>query len=434
MRVVDIIAKKRDGVELANEEIGFVVEGYTKGEIPDYQMAALLMAIYLNKMSTQETVDLTMAMAASGDRFDLSQISGIKVDKHSTGGVGDKTTMIIAPIVASLGVPVAKMSGRGLGFTGGTVDKLESFPGIDLKPNMETFISNVNRIGASVIAQSGEIAPADKKIYALRDVIGTVGNISLIASSIMSKKIASGADKIVLDVKVGSGAFMQTLEDARVLAKAMTDIGNHLGIKTIALLTNMDEPLGNAIGNILEVKESIEVLSGEGPEDLIEMCVLLASYMVMLGRNSESYAEIEKEVRAQIRDGIALKKLKEMIEAQGGDASLVDHPEHFKVAGLTSDVVAEREGYIATMKTNDIGKAAMLLGAGREKKEDEIDPTAGIVMRRKIGDFVKVGETLATLHTNREDKRKEAMDIILDSVEIRQEKATKKPLVLDKIL
>jgi len=403
MRMADIILKKRNGGVLTREEIEYVVQGYTAGEIPDYQVSALLMAICFQGMNEQETADLTMAMTNSGDRIDLSAIKGIKVDKHSTGGVGDKISLIVAPLVASVGVPVAKMSGRGLGHTGGTVDKLESIPGFQIELTRDQFIDHVNRIGIALVGQSGNLAPADKKLYALRDVTGTVESIPLIASSIMSKKIASGADCIVLDVKVGSGAFMKTLEDARALAQAMVDIGSNLGRRTIAVITDMNQPLGYEIGNANEIREAIDVLKGQDIPDLGKIALTIASQMTVLGG---IYADVEiayASLQSAIRSGQAIDKLKEFIEAQGGDASVVDQPDRLPQAKHAIEVKAEASGYISGIDAEKVGVAAMLLGAGRKTKEDSIDHAAGVTLLKKIGDPVSVGDTLCIMRTNMDD-------------------------------
>lgn len=399
MRMQDLITKKRNGECLTSKELSFWVNGYVKGEIPDYQVSALLMAIYFQGMSDEELGELTILMARSGDMADLSSIHGYKVDKHSTGGVGDKTTLIIAPIVAANGVKVAKMSGRGLGFTGGTIDKLESIPGFCTTLNQKTFFENVNRHGVSVVGQSGNLVPADKKLYALRDVTGTVESIPLIASSIMSKKLASGSDAILLDVKVGSGAFMKTPKEAVTLAKKMIAIGKHSGRKVSAMITNMDEPLGKTIGNTLEVVEAIETLKGKGPVDLTELCVDLAAEMMWLGQKGtrETCRELAEDA---LYSGKALEKFKEMVEAQGGDGNLVDHPQYFEKAPVIKQVRASQNGYIAHMDAQKCGIAASILGAGRKKKEDAIDYTAGIRLEAKCGDFVREGEVLASLYTS----------------------------------
>ncbi|AZV54183.1 MULTISPECIES: pyrimidine-nucleoside phosphorylase [Bacillus] len=403
MRMVDIIAKKRDGKELSSEEISFFVKEYTDGTIPDYQASALAMAIFFQDMTDQERADLTLAMANSGDTIDLSAIEGIKVDKHSTGGVGDTTTLVLAPLVAALDVPVAKMSGRGLGHTGGTVDKLEAVKGFHVEITKDEFIELVNRHKVAVIGQSGNLTPADKKLYALRDVTGTVNSIPLIASSIMSKKIAAGADAIVLDVKTGAGAFMKTPEDSEKLAKAMVRIGNNVGRQTMAVISDMSQPLGLAIGNSLEVKEAIDTLRGEGPEDLNELVLTLGSQMVVLAKKAETLDEAREKLIEVMKNGKALEKFKEFLENQGGDGSIVDQPEKLPQAPYQIDVPAKESGVVAEIVADEIGVAAMILGAGRATKEDEIDLSVGIMLNKKVGDRVEKGDSLVTLHANRED-------------------------------
>ena len=400
MRMVDIIEKKRDGQELTTAEINFFIEGYTKGEIPDYQASALAMAIYFQDMNDRERADLTRAMVESGDTIDLSAIDGVKVDKHSTGGVGDTTTLVLAPLVASLGVPVAKMSGRGLGHTGGTIDKLESIAGFHVELTREQFIDLVNRDKVAVIGQSGNLTPADKKLYALRDVTGTVNSIPLIASSIMSKKIAAGADAIVLDVKTGDGAFMKTQEDAEELAHAMVRIGNHVGRKTIAIISDMSQPLGFAIGNALEVKEAIETLQGKGPKDLTELVLTLGSQMVILAKTSEEAKEMLLDA---IHSGKALAKFKEFLANQGGDASIVDDLTKLPQAKYKIELPAKQSGYISRMVADEIGVASMILGAGRATKEDVIDLAVGLVLHKKVGNKVEEGESILTIYSNREN-------------------------------
>lgn len=403
MRMVDIIEKKRDGQELTTAEINFFIEGYTKGEIPDYQASALAMAIYFQDMNDRERADLTRAMVESGDTIDLSAIDGVKVDKHSTGGVGDTTTLVLAPLVASLGVPVAKMSGRGLGHTGGTIDKLESIAGFHVELTREQFIDLVNRDKVAVIGQSGNLTPADKKLYALRDVTGTVNSIPLIASSIMSKKIAAGADAIVLDVKTGDGAFMKTQEDAEKLAHAMVRIGNHVGRKTIAIISDMSQPLGFAIGNALEVKEAIETLQGKGPKDLTELVLTLGSQMVILAGKAKTSEEAKEMLLDAIHSGKALAKFKEFLANQGGDASIVDDLTKLPQAKYKIELPAKQSGYISRMVADEIGVASMILGAGRATKEDVIDLAVGLVLHKKVGDKVEEGESILTIYSNRED-------------------------------
>lgn len=403
MRMVDIIEKKRDGQELTTAEINFFIEGYTKGEIPDYQASALAMAIYFQDMNDRERADLTRAMVESGDTIDLSAIDGVKVDKHSTGGVGDTTTLVLAPLVASLGVPVAKMSGRGLGHTGGTIDKLESIAGFHIELTREQFIDLVNRDKVAVIGQSGNLTPADKKLYALRDVTGTVNSIPLIASSIMSKKIAAGADAIVLDVKTGDGAFMKTQEDAEELAHAMVRIGNHVGRKTIAIISDMSQPLGFAIGNALEVKEAIETLQGKGPKDLTELVLTLGSQMVILAGKAKTSEEAKEMLLDAIHSGKALAKFKEFLANQGGDASIVDDLTKLPQAKYKIELPAKQSGYISRMVADEIGVASMILGAGRATKEDVIDLAVGLVLHKKVGDKVEEGESILTIYSNREN-------------------------------
>ncbi|EJQ10008.1 pyrimidine-nucleoside phosphorylase [Bacillus cereus BAG3X2-1] len=403
MRMVDIIAKKRDGKELTTEEIKFFINGYTDGSIPDYQVSALAMAIFFKDMTDRERADLTMAMVESGETIDLSAIEGIKVDKHSTGGVGDTTTLVLGPLVAALDVPVAKMSGRGLGHTGGTIDKLETVEGFHVEITKEQFIDIVNRDKVAVIGQTGNLTPADKKIYALRDVTGTVNSIPLIASSIMSKKIAAGADAIVLDVKTGAGAFMKTEEDAKELAHAMVRIGNNVGRQTMAVISDMSQPLGFAIGNALEVKEAIDTLKGEGPEDLTELVLVLGSQMVVLAKKANTLEEAREMLIEVMKNGKATEKFKEFLSNQGGDSSIVDNPEKMPQAKYVIDVPAKTSGVISNIVADEIGIAAMLLGAGRATKEDEIDLAVGLMLRKKVGDVVKEGEPFVTIYANREN-------------------------------
>jgi pyrimidine-nucleoside phosphorylase len=403
MRMVDIIAKKRDGKELTTEEINFFINGYTDGSIPDYQASALAMAIFFKDMTDRERADLTMAMVESGETIDLSAIEGIKVDKHSTGGVGDTTTLVLGPLVAALDVPVAKMSGRGLGHTGGTIDKLEAVEGFHVEITKEQFIDIVNRDKVAVIGQTGNLTPADKKIYALRDVTGTVNSIPLIASSIMSKKIAAGADAIVLDVKTGAGAFMKTEEDAKELAHAMVRIGNNVGRQTMAVISDMSQPLGFAIGNALEVKEAIDTLKGEGPEDLTELVLVLGSQMVVLAKKANTLEEAREMLIEVMKNGKATEKFKEFLSNQGGDSSIVDNPEKMPQAKYVIDVPAKTSGVISNIVADEIGIAAMLLGAGRATKEDEIDLAVGLMLRKKVGDAVKEGEPFVTIYANREN-------------------------------
>jgi len=403
MRMVDIIAKKRDNKPLTKEEIDFFVEGYTNDEIPDYQISSIMMAIFFNDMNDEERADLTMAMVASGDQIDLSEIDGVKVDKHSTGGVGDTTTLVLAPLVAALDVPVAKMSGRGLGHTGGTIDKLEAVEGFHVEITEKEFIDIVNRDKVAVIGQSGNLTPADKKLYALRDVTATVNSIPLIASSIMSKKIAAGADAIVLDVKVGDGAFMKTTEDATELATAMVSIGNNVGRNTMAIISSMEEPLGRAIGNALEVKEAIETLKGEGPDDLTELSLELGSQMVVLGGKADTLEEARTRLQEVIDDGSALEKFKVFLKNQGGDASMVDDLDKLPQAKYTFEVEAEKSGFVEQIGSEAMGVASSMLGAGRQTKEDVIDLAVGLMLNKKVGDRVETGESLVTIYSNSEN-------------------------------
>ncbi|MFN7249446.1 MAG: pyrimidine-nucleoside phosphorylase [Anaerobacillus sp.] len=403
MRMVDVIEKKRDGHELSMEEIQFLIEGYTNNTIPDYQMSAFAMAIFFQGMTQQERVYLTEAMVNSGDQIDLSGIKGIKVDKHSTGGVGDTTTLVLAPLVAAVGVPVAKMSGRGLGHTGGTIDKLEAVPGFHVEISNEEFIKLVNDNKIAVIGQSANLTPADKKLYGLRDVTATVNSIPLIASSIMSKKIASGADAIVLDVKTGNGAFMKELDDAVDLAKAMVEIGNGVGRRTMAVISDMSQPLGFAIGNALEVKEAIDTLVGKGPEDLQELCLVLGSHMVVLAQKAKTIEEARQMLVEVMENGKALETFKVFLASQGGDATVIDDPLRLPTATYIIEVKAQKEGYVSEIIADKIGTAAMVLGAGRATKDSIIDLAVGLVLNKKVGDFVKVGESLVTIHSNSEN-------------------------------
>ena len=428
MRMYDIIAKKRDGGALTQEEIRFAVDGFTDGSIPDYQMSALLMAIYLRGMDARETAQLTAAMAHSGDMVDLSAIAGVKVDKHSTGGVGDKTTLVVTPIVASCGVKVAKMSGRGLGHTGGTLDKIESVPGATVTLTERQFFDQVNRIGLAVIGQSGNLAPADKKMYALRDVTATVSSIPLIASSIMSKKLAAGADCILLDVKTGNGAFMKTLEDSIRLAEAMVSIGEHNGRRTAALITDMDTPLGHNIGNSLEVIEAVQTLGGQGPEDLTAVCKALAAKLLELAGQGDE-AACRKLVEDAIASGRALAKLREMIVAQGGDGGCIDDTARFPQAAFARQVLAQADGYLYATDTEAIGIAAVLLGAGRETKESPIAPAAGIRMEKKAGDRVRKGDVLAVLYAEDEAKFAPAEEKFRAALTFRDEAPAPVPLI-----
>ena len=400
MRFVDIIEKKRDGNALTTEEIQFFITNYTNGTIPDYQVSALLMAIYYQGMTSKECADLTSAMMYSGDTVDLSSINGIKVDKHSTGGVGDTTTLVLAPLVAALDIPVAKMSGRGLGHTGGTNDKFESIPGFKIELGKQDFINQVNEKGVAVIGQSGNLTPADKKLYSLRDVTATVNSIPLIASSIMSKKLAAGADAIVLDVKTGDGALMKNMADSEKLAHEMVNIGNQIGRRTMAIISDMSQPLGFAIGNALEVKEAIDTLKGHGPADLTELVLTLGSQMVVLANKANTLDEAREKLQEVIKNGKAVEKFKTLIEAQGGDSSVVDNPEKLASAPYQIALPALKSGYVSRIIADQIGIAAMQLGAGRATKEDVIDPSVGIMLHKKVGDKVAEGEALLTIHAN----------------------------------
>lgn len=432
MRMYDIIAKKRDGKALTGEEMTHLINGYVKGEIPDYQMSAFLMAVYFQGMTKEETAIMTDLVAKSGDMVDLSSIEGIKVDKHSTGGVGDKTTLIVAPLAAACGVKVAKMSGRGLGHTGGTVDKLEAIPGMRVSLDREEFLENVRRTGISVIGQSGNLTPADKKLYALRDVTATVESIPLIAVSIMGKKLAAGSDCILLDVKTGSGAFMNTLEDSVALAEEMVSIGENSGKRTVALITNMDIPLGNNIGNSLEVIEAVETLQNQGPKDLTDVCIELAANMLFLAGKG-NMEECRSQVNEALENKKGLEKLVEMVEAQGGDTSVILDTEKFQKASILHQVISPWEGYISFMDTRKCGIASCLLGAGREKKEDTIDYSAGIVLKKKTGDYVKKGEVLAVLHCNDEGKIEKAEEELLQGITVRNEKPDEEKLIYSRV-
>ncbi len=432
MRMYDIIRKKRDGGELTTQEIKFFIDGYVKGEIPDYQASALLMAIFFKGMNFQETADLTFAVRDSGQRLDFSAIKGVRVDKHSTGGVGDKTSLVVAPLVASLGVKVAKMSGRGLGHTGGTIDKLEAIPGFRTDLSEEEFLNNVNKIGVCIVGQNKDLAPADKKLYALRDVTATVDSLPLVVSSIMGKKLAADDDCIVLDVKTGSGAFAKSLEDSRTLAKVMVDIGKQAGKKMLALITDMDRPLGNAIGNTLEVKEAIDTLNGHGPEDFTEICVILATNMLYLAGKG-SMEECEKMVKAAIADKRALDTFKKMVVAQGGDVSFIDNPDKFATAPHKRSVKAQKSGYIHHVDTEGYGISSLLLGAGRNTKEENIDFAAGIVLKKKTGDYVKEGEELCMMYTSDEKRFDGAVNKFYESTVILSDEPKKRPLVLDRV-
>ncbi|MBQ1261200.1 MAG: pyrimidine-nucleoside phosphorylase [Clostridia bacterium] len=432
MRMFDVIKKKRDGEELSPDEIKWFVDSYTHGEIPDYQAAAFCMAVYFRGMSVKETTALTFAMRDSGERLDFSEINGLRVDKHSTGGVGDKTSLVVAPIVASLGVKVAKMSGRGLGHTGGTVDKLEAIPGFKTDLPKDEFVDIVNDVGIAIVGQNATLAPADKLLYALRDVTATVDSLPLIVSSIMSKKLAADDDCIVLDVKTGSGSFMKTPEDSARLAEAMVEIGKQAGKRMRALITDMDRPLGAAIGNALEVKEAIATLKGEGPEDLTELCVALAAHMLEISDRG-SYAECEKKVRRAIESGAALETFAKMVKAQGGDESYIYNPEKFKVASYSADVVAENDGYIVGVDTEGYGTASLMLGAGRNTIKDKIDFSAGIMLHKKTGDALRRGDVIATLYTDKEHTIPSAKERFIRATKIGSEKPEQRPLILNVI-
>ena len=429
MRMYDLIVKKRNGGVLTKEEIAFMVEGYTSGWIPDYQMSAMMMAIYFKGMSRAETLALTLEMRDSGEVLNLKAIEGIKVDKHSTGGVGDKTSLALAPMVAACGIPVAKMSGRGLGHTGGTIDKLESFPGFTTNISAQKFIENVNRIGIAIMGQTADLAPADKKLYALRDVTATVDNMSLIASSIMSKKLASGADAIVLDVKTGSGAFMKEEKDSFALAKEMVRIGKGAGKKCVAGVSDMDQPLGCAVGNALEVKEAIETLQGKGPADFMELCMTLGTRMMILGKKAKIEKTARERLLAVIKNGSALRKLAEFVEAQGGDAAAVYDTSLLPKASLEKEIKADRDGFVGHIACEEVGICSLMLGGGRETKESVIDLSVGIVLRKKVGDRVAAGDTLAVLYANDADKMKAAAERLLRAYRITDEEPEKRSLI-----
>ena len=430
-RFVDLIQKKKNGETLTKEEIDFMITDYVAGKIPDYQMSAMLMAIYFNGMENEDLAAFTLAMRDSGDLVDLSPIEGIKVDKHSTGGVGDKTTLIVGPIVAACGVPVAKMSGRGLGFTGGTLDKLESISGFRIDLSAEEFFETVKKTGISVIGQTGNLAPADKLLYALRDVTATVDSIPLIAASVMSKKLAAGSDKIVLDVTTGSGAFMKNTRDAKKLAKHMVAIGNHAGKETVAILTGMEEPLGFAIGNNMEVKEAIEVLKGGGPEDVKEVSVAIAGMMLSLGLENVSHSQGKRMAKKALSSGQAFEKFKEMVQAQGGDIRYVEHPEFFERDAFEGEVLAAEDGFLSGMDTEKIGVAAGLLGAGRETKDSVIDMSAGIYLKKKIGDTVKKGEPIAICYAGTKEKLNRGMAMFESSIRYSKEAPRIPKLIVD---
>lgn len=432
MRMFDIIEKKRDGKELTKEEIEFFIYGISREEIPDYQTSALLMAIYFQGMTREERVHLTKAMVESGDQIDLSAIEGIIVDKHSTGGVGDSVTIILAPLVASVGVPVAKMSGRGLGHTGGTLDKLEAIPNFNVEIPNDEFIELVNKNKVAVIGQSAKLTPADQKLYSLRDVTATINSLPLMAGSIMSKKIAAGADAIVLDVKTGSGAFMKKLEDSKELAQAMVEIGNLMGRQTMAVISDMSQPLGNAVGNSLEIIEAIETLKGKGPEDLTELTLTIGSLMVYLANHASSVDQAREMLEESIENGAALEKLKDLIASQGGDPSVVDDPEKLPRAKYEIALPAREEGYVKSIAANEVGLASLLLGAGRSTKEDEIDLSVGILLHKKIGDYVKEGEPLLTLYANKEDLNS-IKEKLYESIKLSSEQVSPPPLIYETI-
>jgi len=430
MRFYDLIIKKKEGQKLTQEEISFMVKEYSKDRIPDYQMSAMLMAIYFQRMDINEIKYLTMAMVHSGKIIDLSSIPGIKVDKHSTGGVGDTTTLALVPMVAAAGVPVAKMSGRGLGHTGGTIDKLESIKGFKTELSLNQFINIVKKVGASIISPTSDLAPADKKLYALRDVTGTIDSIPLIVSSIMSKKLAAGADAIVLDVTTGSGAFMQEYKDALKLGKIMVDIGLELGKETVAVLSNMDEPLGFAIGNSLEVKEAVEILKNRGPEDLRNLCLILGAHMLKLGGAVKNYEEGKDKLEKILKEGIAFNKFKEMVTAQGGNPEIIDNPELLPLAKHSTKIKSDISGFVQKIDSRLVGESAMLLGAGREKKESKIDLSVGIVLKKKVGNKVNINEDLAEIYYNDSEKLKEAKKKLFSSFVIKNIKSQKLPLIL----
>ena len=430
MNIQEIIAKKRDGKQLNKEDIKYFVSQYTNGNITDYQAAALVMAIYINGMNKEETTNLTLEMANSGEILDLSEISDRVIDKHSTGGVGDKITIVLMPIIASLGIPVAKMSGRGLGFTGGTVDKLESIPGYKTELEINEFISNVNKVGISLIGQTGNLAPADKKIYALRDTINCVGSMPLIASSIMSKKIAAGANKIVLDVTVGSGAFMKNKEDAIELSNMMKDIGDLADRETVCVLTNMDEPVGYAVGNTLEIIETVECLKGNIPEDIKEIITTIGSYIIKLSGKNNDLEENKKMILANIENGKAYNKFLELVKSQNGNIEYIENTEKFEKAKYIIPVISDKDGFVEELNAEKVGVISVSLGAGRVKKEDDIDKAVGIVLNKKIADEVKTGDVLAYIHANDEQKGKEAVEQLKNTYKISEMKVEKEKIIL----
>ena len=433
MRMYDLIMKKRNGHSLSKDEIQFMISHYTDGDIPDYQMSAMMMAVFFQGMNEEETLQLTMAMAKSGEMLDLSGIHGIKVDKHSTGGVGDKTSLALTPMVSACGIPVAKMSGRGLGHTGGTIDKLESFPGFSTSISAEQFKNQVNEIGLAIMGQTKDLAPADKKLYALRDVTATVDNMSLIASSIMSKKLASGADVIVLDVKTGSGAFMKTDEEAFQLAQDMVRVGSKAGKHVAAVVTDMDQPLGYAIGNALEVKEAIATLNGSGPEDFTELVLALGSRMLIAGGKAEDVVSAEAMLRQSIQNGNALKKLEAFVKAQGGTGEEVLHPEKLPAASMQIKVSSPQNGYISHIQCDEIGVCSLILGGGRETKDSVIDLSVGLELKKKVGDYVEKGETLAVLHANEQEKAEQAEERFMRAYRFSETKPPKRPMIFGEI-
>ena len=431
MLMTDLIVKKRDGGELSHEEINFMIDGYTRGQIPDYQMSAMCMAILLRGMSDRETLDMTMAMVHSGETLDLSPIQGVKADKHSTGGVGDKTSLVLCPMVAACGLKVAKMSGRGLGHTGGTIDKLESFPGFTTGISEETFFKNVNEIGIAIAGQTADLVPADKKLYALRDVTGTVPSIPLIVSSIMSKKLASGADVIVLDVKCGSGAFMKTEQEARTLAQGLTRIGRLAGRKCAAVITDMDQPLGWAVGNALEVKEAISVLKGEKGGDLLELCLTLGSCMLTEAGLAGSIEEARAKLEKTISDGTALEKLSQMVTAQQGDGRDVYDTSRLPLAPVQLEVPAMEHGFVRRIEAEQVGLVSMHLGGGRATKDSEIDLSVGLVLHKKVGDSVEAGESLATIHASSQEKAAEAAELLRACYSFSPDPVQRSPFIKD---
>jgi pyrimidine-nucleoside phosphorylase len=428
MRMVDLIEKKRDGFTLTRDEIRFIIQGYVKGEIPDYQISAWAMAVFFRGMKTEEIADLTQAMVESGEQLDLSRLGGRFVDKHSTGGVGDKTTLLLSPMVAACGVPVAKMSGRGLGHTGGTIDKLSSIPGFKVELGREDFLEQVKSVGLSVIAQTGNMVPADKKLYALRDVTATVNSIPLIASSVMSKKIAAGAQGIVLDVKFGSGAFMETKDEAKVLAETMVGIGRTLGRKTIAVLSSMEQPLGYAIGNSLEVLEVMDALQGKGPEDLVELCLELGAWMLVAGERVSDIEEGRRLLQGALLGGAAWEKFREFVQAQGGDIKALEE-RRLPLATLRTPVLAKESGYLQTIDARKIGHLGMVLGAGRLTKESPIDLGAGIILLKKQGDWIEAGEAVLEFYTNMSEKLEEGIELAVEAFKIAQAEPSRQPLV-----